>query len=299
MRKIVDTTDIPWTEYGPGYPVKVKELGPAGQAIFRVVHGEGPSPAHFHLRQSFFYILSGQMVLRDRPYPAETWGLEPYAAIHPKTLFEDVLYLSWAPHGHVLPIEDLDNIPAWMLEASRDVDGYADLVNTPDVPSLPMGTGLSMQALHVFDGEATFIVRVRADAGATLPARRHLGLTDIWVLSGSVTFADGTVADKASWIREEAGTEEGPLRFTAPTDLLVTSYGAIVEFDVAGQISGIIDGSSLRELAKLQKQVSADDAASSADWQAAVARFRAASSPLRGEPGNAGAGRPDLAAAHA
>lgn len=272
MRTIVDTATVPWVP-SPRLPPKMeyfefKVFAPSGTSTFRQIRGKGAVPPHYHVRQSFFYILSGAFVIRDHMLPAGTWALEPYAAIHEETEYRDVSYLSWFPADHFLPV-DLDNIPEWMSMRAAKIEGTHAQVQSGDALALPLGPGLAMKVLHCFAGEAGTVTLVSGAAGAQLPARRYMGDTDIYVLKGALEFRDGAVATDGYWIRETEGSDEAEVSFLAATELLVTSYGAILDFDTDRQIRRVIDGGTLRGLAGRPK--SPDDA---------IATFRARSSPV-------------------
>jgi hypothetical protein len=255
-------------------------------ATMVIRNSSGDAPPHFHLKQTFFYILSGKMIIRDREYPAGTWGLEPYGAIHLKTQFGPCEYLSWSQPGVALLIDDPDNIPQWILDAGGTADDYASLVDTSAAPPIPLGDGLSMKVLHVFAGQGAFVTKIHAHAGTPLPPRRYLGVCDIFVLNGALKFADGPVAAAGSWVHHQAGTEEEATTCTEDTELLVTSYGSIMEFNEHGSVARVVDGCSLRDLAQSRLDGVVVDPMSDR-WKQAVNNFFDWSSPRMTTAGRA------------
>jgi hypothetical protein len=220
------------------------------------------------------------MILRDKVAGPGTWGLEPYGAVHPRTLFEDVTYgLGMAEGdfgvGNVM-LDRVEDVPAWAVQAGFKLDDYATLGDTARAAWLPFGPGLSIKVIYVFEARSAFASLVRAEAGTRLPARRYLGPADFYMLEGKALF--GTeAAGPGIWAHYPAGSEDGPVEFPEATEFLANQYGAVMEFDEAGRPARMIDGFALRDLALVRT----DGEPVQAGLAAALERFAAASAATR------------------
>lgn len=254
-RTVMDLAGAPWSNAIAGRvggPMKGSKrlTAPDGHSV-GLIHMDGLHAAHFHTRNSTLFILQGSIELRGRVFGPRHWVLEPAGAIHAETRSHDVIYGLGMSDGDFgvgnVRLEHPDEIPEWVHKMGVEITYRADGVDAAALPYEVLGSGLGMKVLHVFDGRPAFAALVRAEAGATLPARRYLGPADMYVLSGRMEFADGAVAPEGSWVHEAAGAEDGIVRFPVETEFLANTYGAILEFDGGGALTRALEGYSIRE----------------------------------------------------
>jgi len=289
-RSVLDLNAAPWVSFdeafakrgGRGSGEMKSVVAPDGRRI-GLVHLNGEGKPHFHTKPSSFFILKGKMELRDRSAGPGTWGIEPYGAIHPSTKFLDVTYGLGMAEGDFgignVVLERVEDVPDWMVQAGFKLDDYSTLVDTNAISWLPFGPGLAIKVLHVFDGRPAFAALVKAEAGATLPRRRYLGPADMYILRGRAEFADA-VAGEGVVVHLPAGATDDVVTFPVETEFLANTYGTILEFDEHGALLRVIDGFSLRDLARVRTDGAAALASTgAAELQLAIDRFIAASSP--------------------
>jgi hypothetical protein len=213
----------------------------------------GFAPPHIHTKASSGFVFSGELELRGKVCGAGTWFLEPYGAIHPQSTFRNAVYgfgMREGGHGNTgnINLEDVDNPPNWARDIGASLDVLQHAIPSGDLPWEPYATGIATKLLHAFERSSWFASMLKCDAGATLPRRRYVGPTDMYVMSGSAQFADA-VAERGWWIHEAAGAVEDVVTFPVETVLLVNVYGTVLEYDAAGAVTRIIDGFSLRRQA--------------------------------------------------
>ncbi len=261
-RCLMDLQGAPWTPMGEAF----NQRGGRGEAEIKIltapdgrrvglVHLNGEGRPHFHTKASSFLILDGTMELRDRIIGPGTWAIEPYGAVHPRTMFHDVTYGLGMAEGDFgvgnVTLERIEDAPEWVARAGLKPGDFSTLVETHTVPWLPFGDGLSIKVLHVFDGRSAFAALFRAEPGARLPRRRSLGPADFYILSGQAVFTDATAAP-GTWVHEPAGAEDEAVTFPVATEFLANTYGAVLEFDARGAVARVIDGFAFRDLAHVR-----------------------------------------------
>lgn len=253
-RSIVDLDGAPWTDVterqiangnrAESWLVKTL-VAPDGLRV-QLARVSGEAAPHIHTMASSGYIFEGSMALRGNSFGAGTWFLEPYGAIHPRTTFTNVLYGFGMRQGGFgnngnIRLGDVDEPPEWVHEIGCKIDELQNAVVVTTLPWTRFGDGLSMKILHVFERSSWFASMIRAEAGATLPRRRYVGPTDMYVMSGRAQCGQET-AERGWWIHEPAGAEEDAVTFPVDTVLLANTYGTVLEYDGAGAVSRIIDG---------------------------------------------------------
>ncbi len=261
-RSVMDLNAAPWvsmddvfTQRGGRGTFALKLLtAPDGKRV-GLARASGEGMPHFHTKASSYLVLEGSMELRDRVAGPGTWGIEPYGAIHPKTKFNDVTYGLGMAEGDFgignVTLKSLDDIPEWATQAGFKQDDYSTFVDTPNVPWLPFGDGLSIKILYVFDGRSAFASLVKAEAGARLPPRKYVGPSDMYILSGRAVFDDAE-AGAGSWIHHPAGAVDAAATFPVETEFLANTYGTILELDRQGAVARAIDGFALRDFAHVR-----------------------------------------------
>lgn len=214
----------------------------------------GEALPHVHTKASSGYVFEGAMELRGHTCNAGTWFLEPYGAIHPRTTFRKVVYGfgmregSFGNNGNIR-LDDLAAPPKWLDEIGAKPDLLQDAVDAATLPWQPFGEGIWTKILHVFERSSWFASLIKVEAGATIPRRRYVGPVDMYVMSGGAQFGDA-VAERGWWVHEPAGAVDDVVTFPLETVLLVNTYGTVLEYDVSGNVTRIIDGYTLqRELA--------------------------------------------------
>lgn len=256
-RRIVEVDGAPWNDVtermrATGHRVdtwQVKLLTTADGGRVQLARITGEAAPHIHTKASSGYIFAGSMELRGHVCGAGTWFLEPYGAIHPRTTFRDVVYGFGMREGGFgnngnIALDDIDDLPAWADEIGAKPDDLRNAVVAADLPWQPWGEGMSTKILHVFERSSWFAALLKAEAGATLPRRRDVGPTDMYVMSGRAHFGEA-IAARGAWVREPAGAEDDVVSFPEETVLLVNTYGTVLEYDAAGRVARIIDGYTL------------------------------------------------------
>jgi hypothetical protein len=257
-RSIIDLDGAPWNDVtermrARGHRAeswKVKLLAAPDGARTQLAWIIGEAAPHIHTKASSGYIFAGSMELRGHVCCAGTWFLEPYGAIHPRTTFRDVIYGFGMREGGFgnngnIALDDVDDLPPWADEIGAKPDDLRNAVDAAHLPWEPWSDRIRTKILHVFERSSWFASMLEAEAGATLPRRRYVGPTDMYVMSGRAQFGD-EIAERGAWIHEPAGAEDDVVTFPIETVLLVNTYGTVLEYDAAGMVTRIIDGYALR-----------------------------------------------------
>lgn len=119
-----------------------------------------------------------------------------------------------------------------------------------DLPFVNLGDGSEMQLLQVDLAQGLWIVRMRFHPGCSIDRHYHTGPVYALTLSGAWHYAEypDEVNRKGSYLFEPAGSVH-TLR-TLPgsqeiADVWFAVFGANVNIDQAGEVSGIIDAASV------------------------------------------------------
>lgn len=121
-----------------------------------------------------------------------------------------------------------------------------------DLPFMEFDEGITFQLLQVDIEAGFFVVRVRFDAGVTIPKHRHTGQVFAHTVSGAWKYLEyPEVNTKGSFLYEPAGAihtlhvlEDNK----EVTDIFFVVYGANLDIDEDGEVTGILDPTIIRDI---------------------------------------------------
>jgi quercetin dioxygenase-like cupin family protein len=118
-----------------------------------------------------------------------------------------------------------------------------------DLPFVPFGEGVLLQALQIDLDQGLWIVRQRMTPGTTLPTHRHTGTVNAFTLSGSWKYLEYPEINVAgSYLYEPAGsvhTLHVPASNTGLTDVWFAIHGANLNMDADGEIQSVLDAGAV------------------------------------------------------
>jgi hypothetical protein len=109
-------------------------------------------------------------------------------------------------------------------------DDFVEHVPTPQLAWAPTRVdGVAVKGLRSFGNTGGFAALIRAEAGTGVPARKYLGDTSTYVISGAIELRDGRVAGEGCWVYEPAGAVEEPALHAVDAEYLVTAQAPVLE----------------------------------------------------------------------
>lgn len=114
-------------------------------------------------------------------------------------------------------------------------------------PWTPFAQGIDFRLLFTSGETGRFSLLLRCQAGAALPAHRHLGAGEYFVVKGRMEYRMGT-AEEGSYGYEPIGAVHELTSFPVYTELFFTNHGPIAFLDEQGAIAMILDHASLEAL---------------------------------------------------
>jgi hypothetical protein len=271
-RRVVDVESLEWHARA-GTPSEVKLLK-MNEDFSYISLTRSPSgtvgPAHVHVGPTEVYFLSGKVETVAGFAETGYFVLEPAGAMHRATQILEggaalthvrgpMLFLDQngaapvAVYGESLAalVSGADAGATSLAEITaawypEDYDsGVVDVNQLDWVPS-PY-EGIEFKVARVGE-DGWFNLLIRAQDGATIPARHHTGPADFYVLSGALDFGDAR-ATKDFWVYEPTGAVEGEIRHIGETTYFATFAGAALDLDEAGSVVRIFDAGAVRQLA--------------------------------------------------
>ncbi len=121
-----------------------------------------------------------------------------------------------------------------------------------DLPFVDFAEGITFQLLQVDIEGGFWTVRVRFDAGVTIPKHRHTGQVFAHTISGAWKYLEyPDVNTRGSYLYEPAGAihtlhvlEDN----TEVTDVVFVVYGANLDVDEEGKVEAMLDATIIRDL---------------------------------------------------
>ena len=122
---------------------------------------------------------------------------------------------------------------------------------TSDNPFVDLGDGSTLQLVHVDVEAGLWVIRTKFQPGYVVQTHKHTGEVFAFTLSGSWKYAEYPEVNRAgSYLYEPAGsvhTLTVPADNTEVTDVWFAIYGANLNLVEAGNITSIIDATSIRD----------------------------------------------------
>ena len=132
------------------------------------------------------------------------------------------------------------------------VEGAIDTNKMRWLPA-PNLEGVSIKPLRVSLESSFFTAMVKIDAGAALPPAIYLGGMDMWVLSGSLDYAeDGGVSrlEPGVWGYIAANSRIDKIEARETAELLVNFYSAVAFLDSKGGVASVLTSLDALSLAR-------------------------------------------------
>ena len=114
-------------------------------------------------------------------------------------------------------------------------------------PWTPFAEGIDFRLLFSSAETGRFTLLLRCQAGAALPAHRHLGAGEYFVVKGRMEYRMGT-AEEGSYGYEPIGAVHELTSFPVYTELFFTNHAAIAFLDDQGGVAMILDHAALEAL---------------------------------------------------
>ena len=122
-----------------------------------------------------------------------------------------------------------------------------------DAPRLP---GVSLKPLRTSLESSFFTTMVRIEAGAELPRAAYLGGMDMWVLSGSLTYEQGSetsLLKPGVWGFVAANSQIARIKAETTAELLVNFYGPVAFLSGDGSAASVLTSLDVLKLARDNK----------------------------------------------
>ncbi len=116
-----------------------------------------------------------------------------------------------------------------------------------DKPWTVFQPGIDFRLLFTSAETGRFTLLLRCRPGTALPAHRHLGAGEYFVVKGRMEYRMGT-AEEGSYGYEPIGAVHELTSFPVYTELFFTNHGAIAFLDDQGGIAMILDHATLEAL---------------------------------------------------
>ena len=117
------------------------------------------------------------------------------------------------------------------------------VIDTEDMPWLPMGEGAWGKILRTCPETGRWTVLFKQEAGTHAPPHRHLGAADFFVLQGRIEYRGG-VATAGCFAREPMNAIHERTEFVEETIYLFAAEGPMAMLAEDGSIAGIMDAST-------------------------------------------------------
>jgi quercetin dioxygenase-like cupin family protein len=118
-----------------------------------------------------------------------------------------------------------------------------------DNPFVDLGDGSTLQLMQVDIEAGLWVIRTRFSPGYRVQTHKHTGEVFAFTMSGSWKYEEYPEVNSAgSYLYEPAGSIHTlivPDTNTDPTDVWFAIYGANLNLDEAGNITGIIDAGTI------------------------------------------------------
>ncbi len=114
-------------------------------------------------------------------------------------------------------------------------------------PWTPFAEGIDFSLLFTSAETGRFTLLLRCQPGSFLPAHRHLGAGEYFVVKGRMEYRMG-IAEEGSYGYEPIGAVHELTSFPVYTELFFTNHGAIAFLDEQGGVAMILDHATLEAL---------------------------------------------------
>ena len=114
-------------------------------------------------------------------------------------------------------------------------------------PWTPFSEGIDFRLLFSSAETGRFTLSLRCQPGSALPAHRHLGAGEYFVVKGRMDYRMGA-AEEGSYGYEPIGAVHELTSFPVYTELFFTNHGAITFLDEQGGVAMILDHATLEAL---------------------------------------------------
>lgn len=121
------------------------------------------------------------------------------------------------------------------------------LIAPGDKPWTVFQEGIDFRLLYSSAETGRFTLLLRCQAGSALPAHRHLGAGEYFVVTGRMEYRMG-IAEQGSYGYEPIGAVHELTSFPVYTELFFTNHGAIAFLDEGGGVTIILDHATLEAL---------------------------------------------------
>ena len=121
------------------------------------------------------------------------------------------------------------------------------LTLTGDRPWTVFQPGIDFRLLFSSAETGRFTLLLRCQPGAALPAHRHLGAGEYFVVKGRMEYRMG-IAEEGSYGYEPIGAVHELTSFPVYPELFFTNHGAIAFLDDQGGVAMILDHATLEAL---------------------------------------------------